>query len=526
LPSFLKIAFLDYLARRTELMIFDRLSRGVRRGRSGKPGGLRPHIEELEGRALLSAMTPTLVMDSATTRDSRSVTFEYDVQNADLGQSVTFGIYRSADNQFDASDVAVGSVTVTPPGQGTPTRDDRGQPAGAVGHHQLTVPLPQGLPLNPEHPYVLVVADPSHAASGVTENGNTASFRTYTIGVVTHGGIQPHSWRRGVPWELRMADSLRNEGYDTVIAYNWVPSSGDPGAAARQGPRVAQAVLRAASQFPANDPVDLHFIGHSEGAVVNSLAILQLSRDEPASLRAGYLDETLLDPHAANNHAPGGRQYSVSSGLLGTIARWAIHDYQGRAKDPLPVVPAHVNAAEVFFQHTPIADAKGSNHGEYNLWGQVPVRAAAGVPVKYYNLTGLGISHGGDYSVPDWYQVHVVPTLGTGSSFVNPGLLTGGLETFGNAGTSSQPTFGGQAAPGATVQLVAAAQGSRKPMVLGRTAADAAGNWSITPGLLPPGTDHLTARALAVADPAWPHVFVTPKVRIANGIIAVPRSRA
>ena len=180
-------------------------------------------------------------MDSATTVDSRSVTFEYDVKNADLGQSVVFGIYRSADARFDSSDVQVGSVTATAPGQGTPTLDDNGQPATAIGHHQLTLPLPQGLPLNPEHPYVVVVADPAHALSGVTEGQSTASFRTYTIGVVTHGGIQPHSWRRGVPWELRMANSLRADGYDAVIAFNWVPQSGHPGAAAKQGPRLASA---------------------------------------------------------------------------------------------------------------------------------------------------------------------------------------------------------------------------------------------------------------------------------------------
>ena len=119
--------------------------------------------------------------------------------------------------------------------------------------------------------------------------------------------------------------------------------------------------------------------------------------------------------------------------MLGTIAKWAINKYQGQAKDPLPIVPSNVNAAEVFFQHTPIEHAKGSNHGVYNLWGQVPVRVQGDVPVKYYNLTGLGISHGGDYSVPDWYQVHVVPTLGEGSSFVNPGLLTGGLDGGGSS---------------------------------------------------------------------------------------------
>ena len=65
-------------------------------------------------------------------------------------------------------------------------------------------------------------------------------------------------------------------------------------------------VLHAASQFPADDPVDVHFIGHSEGAVVNGLAIREMNRHETPELRAGYLEETMLDPHAANNHAPGG----------------------------------------------------------------------------------------------------------------------------------------------------------------------------------------------------------------------------
>jgi hypothetical protein len=145
------------------------------------------------------------------------------------------------------------------------------------------------------------------------------------------------------------------------------------------------------------------------------------------------------------------------------------------------------------------------------------------VPVKYYNLTGLGISHGGDSSVPDWYQVHVVPTLGNGSAFVNPALLTGAFDGSGSAGTSGQPTYHGDAAPGATVQLFAAVRGSKKPMTLGRTVADTAGSWSVTTGLLPPGTEHVTARAIAVADPAWPHVFVTPKLRLASQIVALPR---
>src|SRR5262249_48861488 len=125
-----------YLAPRTKSMFFDRLSRGDRRVRPGRSGTRRPQVEDLEGRALPSALGPAIVMDSATTADSRSVTFEYDVKNANLGQSVVFGLYRSANDQFDPSDVEVGSVTVTAPGQGTATRDDNGQPAGAVGHHR------------------------------------------------------------------------------------------------------------------------------------------------------------------------------------------------------------------------------------------------------------------------------------------------------------------------------------------------------------------------------------------------------
>jgi hypothetical protein len=160
----------------------------------------------------------------------------------------------------------------------------------------------------------------------------------------------------------------------------------------------------------------------------------------------------------------------------------------------------------------------------YNLWGQVPVQAAPGVAVKYYNLTGVGISHAGDYSVPDWYQVHVVPTLGNGSAFVNPAQLTAALVVGGSAGTSSEPTYQGQAAPGATVQLSAAVRGSTRPIALGRTVADAAGNWSLTTGPLPPGTAQVTVRAIAVADPAWPHVFVTPKLRVQSGIIPLPRA--
>src|SRR5262249_18387767 len=140
----------------------------------------------------------------------------------------------------------------------------------------------------------------------------------------------------------------------------------------------------------------------------------------PANLQAGYLKVTMLDPHAANNNVPG-KQYSVSNGLLGYIARSEINAYQSKPKDPLPVVPPNVQDAEVFYQHTPVRETFGSNAGIYNLWGQVPVQGQA----HYYDLTAPGISHSGKFGVPDWYRLNVVPKLGDGSGFISASAVGG-----------------------------------------------------------------------------------------------------
>ena len=56
---------------------------------------------------------------------------------------------------------------------------------------EVTVTLPGGVPPNPEHPYVVVVADPQGAVHETDKTNNTASFRTHVIGIITHGGVQP-----------------------------------------------------------------------------------------------------------------------------------------------------------------------------------------------------------------------------------------------------------------------------------------------------------------------------------------------
>src|SRR5262249_13311962 len=142
--------------------------------------------------ATSSVAAPAVQMISATTTDSQSVTIEYQVNRpVDAAAPLSFGVYRSADGQLDASDSPVDTITLIPPGVSgqAPTLDQAGGSATAVGTHDLTIALPDGLPPFPEKPYVLVVADPGSAPS-TTDPQQTASFRVYTIGVVTHGGIQ------------------------------------------------------------------------------------------------------------------------------------------------------------------------------------------------------------------------------------------------------------------------------------------------------------------------------------------------
>ena len=83
---------------------------------------------------------------------------------------------------------------------------------------------------------MLVVADPS-SPSAPSDPTLTASFRTYVIGIVTHGGLQNPHWKFGPAWQAQAASILKSQGYNAVIAYNWVTASNHPGQAAIQGPR-------------------------------------------------------------------------------------------------------------------------------------------------------------------------------------------------------------------------------------------------------------------------------------------------
>jgi hypothetical protein len=442
---------------------------------------------------------------SATTTDSKSITIDYRVNAlSPYPDSIQLGIYRSSSSQFNSSDVPVATITLASPnsvdGQGAITLDDKGQGATSLGTHEITLPLIQGLAPSPEKPYIVVVADP-HISSSTLDAEQTTSFRIYTIGIVTHGGIQDPSWKHGPPWQLETAYMMRHEGFDAVIAYNWALQSSTPGAAIKQSPKLARMILNTASTFPANAPVDLEFIGHSEGNVVNTYAIVKLESGITPQLAAGDIEDILLDPHAANNSIPG--QQMSFGGLLGGLARDVVSNYQARANDPPVFIPPVVDQALVFFQHS-----QATASGIYNLWGQVPVKST-GPMVHYYNLTDMGVTHSGKTGVNYWFRDFIAPTLGGQMPLIQElqlnGQITNALPLTTSLGGgasrplraqstranrvygpeqvvySNQPVFSGTAAPGSMIRLgLSPATRPSKLKLAGATRADNTGHWSLT----------------------------------------------
>ncbi|WP_165073138.1 Ig-like domain-containing protein [Paludisphaera rhizosphaerae] len=461
-------------------------------------------------------------MQSATTTDSKSVTIHYKATEPAAG--LTFGVYRSADPTFDASDQLV--TTYTAPDS-----------AKTVGEHDLTIPVDDGLTIDPARPYVLVVSNPEYTAGATTDPTRTAEFRKFTIGVVSHGGIINQSWTYGAPWQLQIGKLMEQGGYDAVIPFNWIDESNQPGHAAPQGFKLANQIEKILDQLPADTVVDLHMVGHSQGTVVNMVALQQLEKDAPAQLKGGWIKDTMLDPHAANNYVPG--QMSTASNPVGVLARMIVNNYQARAKDPTVTVPADVDEAEVFYQHTKIQDVTKITASGYNLWGQVPIPNQSDSPIHYYNLTATNATHSGVTGVALWYRNFIATTLADQTPLVydlaTEGNLTNGtpstytpttasgqrqLENFGPdmVVQGDSPTFSGTAAPNAKVRVyIGPTSDLTRINVYDVVTADATGHWSVS-------TDQALAngryRAVAMAyspdhhtRPAYAIVSMTPMGR-------------
>jgi hypothetical protein len=459
-----------------------------------------------------SSTFPSVAMIDVGTTDSKSLTIDYRVTEnpgSDASRPITFGIYRSADGAFDPGDVAVpetGLVRVFV--------DTSGGPAAAVGTHRVSISLPGGLPIDTTHPYLLAVANPE-GPTATTDPTQVASFRKYTIGVVTHGGRQDKAWKNGPPWELQIATLMKQQGYDAVIPYNWVRESSTPGQAVKQGPRLANMILKVSEGFHSPDPVDLHLVAHSEGAVINTIAIERLQAQMTSQISAGYVEDTLLDPHAANNSVPG-RDFSSRGSLLGGFANLAIKNYQGRAKDPQVSIPSMVDDAQVLYQHTSAA-ASGLI---YNLWGQIPV-ANAGSETHYYNLGAMNTTHSGKKGIANWYLNFLAPSLGKPTSLLDELKLDGSLATQSTSTTTAgkvertlvgnRATFAGTSTPGALVRLYVGPAADPSTIGLdGRTTADSSGRWSITTRALPAGRHRAVAMSYTEELRTRPALAIVP----------------
>jgi hypothetical protein len=330
---------------------------------------------------------------------------------------------------------------------------------------------------------------------------------------------------------------MQEEGYDAVIPFNWVNESSQPGHAAPQGLRLANQIERLLDKLPDDAVVDLHMIGHSQGTVVNSVALRRLADDASPELRGGWIKSTLLDPHAANNHVPG--QMDSSATPLGGLSRLVVKNYQAQANDPTLFVPTSVDETEVFYQHTHVRDIHLMSPAGYNLWGQVPIPNPGGSPIHYYNLTQANATHSGASGVALWYRNFVASTLAEGEPLIRDLKLDAALtnasptpwkpddplaeQAVANWGpdmvvNGDRPTFSGTAAPGATVRVYVGPTSDLSTIrVLDVVTADADGNWSVT-------ADHDLAdgrhRAVAMAyspdhhtRPAFAIVSMTPMGR-------------
>lgn len=370
---------------------------------------------------------------SATSPDPAQVQLSYEITGTPV-TSFDIGVYRSSDSTFNADeDQAVDETTVTSSKHSDLSGvDDDGHPVGALGEHTVTVALDgKELGIDPSHKYVFVVADPGNNIPESNESNNTAYFRKWVIGAVTHGYQVDGNFPS---WVTTMTDALvTKDSYDDVIPFDWAGQSNlaEPEWTTKEGGvlafeiRVHANALTKRPDFTQGDVIDLQLIGHSRGADVISQAIQSPLFGSVPQLNAGYVKMTLLDPHPANNafglNADVNGFYADSPAVEAVVTLYA--GFQNAARDPQILVPARVNELDDLYQKTSAKDIsflKDSKEHFMNLHGLDPSWIDIENPAKTHvwadDLTHPDRGHG---EVPEWYLTNVV----------NPGLLGSNSDT-------------------------------------------------------------------------------------------------
>jgi hypothetical protein len=313
-------------------------------------------------------------MDSATSPNSRTIRFSYDISEAEPGQPITVGIYRSNNATFDGTAIKVDEQTIPP-------QDSNGGDSEAVGPHTVDIQDPGALLPDPRHEYVFVVADPEHNFGEPDGVYHEAHYRKFVVGVLAHG-FQLLGGVSGVPqWETQAAsDLLFKNSYDLAIPFDWSSTSNlrSPNLAVAAGDRLSQEVVSDADALVQQlgnpgDVVDLHFIGHSRGAVVISQALLDLLGTSHTVLAGGFKIMTMLDPHPANN---GFALLDYSASKAGNAFVVSYRKAQEAMQDPQVIIPPNVDEAQEYYQHTPVSSFSGvyntASEAYLNLWGEDP----------------------------------------------------------------------------------------------------------------------------------------------------------
>ena len=130
--------------------------------------------------------------------------------------------------------------------------------------------------------------------------------------------------------------------------------------------------------------------------MVNTYALAKLQDEMTPQLKAGFIEDTLLDPHAANNDVVSGKQVSLRAGRSAGLAKGDVSTLPVEGQGPAaPTFPSIGQRGQGLL---PAHSARGHGDGGiYNLWGQVPVKSEA--RVHYYNLTAMGVTHSGKTGV-------------------------------------------------------------------------------------------------------------------------------
>ncbi len=121
--------------------------------------------ESRESNNALAISLPDIAVHDVTTTDFREFTIEYEIKHSDA-PAFLLKAYLSSDRILDPG-IEGGSDLLIPGQEGVSDRAAR-----SVGDHTATLRLPSRAPVDPEHRFVLIVADPEDTVHETDEENN------------------------------------------------------------------------------------------------------------------------------------------------------------------------------------------------------------------------------------------------------------------------------------------------------------------------------------------------------------------